>query len=354
MSFSDEALAPAVSSFREEIAQQPDVTARLLEQMSAIEVVGAAIRAANPVGIMIAARGSSDHAAIYAKYVFQSRNGLPVALAAPSLFTHYGAPPRISRYCVMGISQSGASPDVRAVLTEARRQGAVTVAVTNRADSELGASAEHVIALNAGDERSVPASKTYTATLLAIVMLSLAIDPDPALEAAVRAIPKALSQAMACEEPAATMAAALTGSRLIVIGRGYNLSTAEELALKLTETSYVLARAWSAADFLHGPIAVLDSSFPLLVIETPGPTFAEARRLGNQFVEQGSQVFQLGEGTPRLPGAAAAVLLESDVPESLSPLPLTVAAQLFAYHVAASRGLDPDRPRGLKKVTQTW
>ena len=343
-----------MSSFREEVAEQPDVASRLLGEMPAIQVVGAAIKAASPVGIMIAARGSSDHAAVYAKYIFQSRNGVPVALAAPSLFTHYAAPPRIAGYCVIGISQSGASPDVRAVIDEARRQGALTVAITNRADSELGASAEHVIGLNAGEEHSVPASKTYTATLQALAMLSLAVDPDPAFGAAMRAIPKALSQAMMCEEQAATMAAALTGARLIVIGRGYNLSTAEELALKLTETSYVLARAWSGADFLHGPIAVLDRSFPVLLIETPGPTFAEARRLSDQLIEKGSQVFQLGDGTPRLAGAAAAMLLESDLPESLSPIPLAVAAQLFAYHVAVSRGLDPDRPRGLKKVTRTW
>src|ERR671936_2839693 len=146
-----------MSSFRDEIGEQAEVAERLLEQRAAIERIGAAIVAASPVGMMIAARGSSDHAAIYAKYVFQSRNRLPVALAAPSLFTHYGVAPRLARYCVMGISQSGASPDVTEVIAEARRQGALTIAVTNHADSKLAAVAEHLIDMRAGEEHSVPA-----------------------------------------------------------------------------------------------------------------------------------------------------------------------------------------------------
>lgn len=343
-----------MSSFRAEIGEQPDVAVRLLEQKVAMERIGAAIKAASPVGIMIAARGSSDHAAIYAKYVFQSRNRLPVALAAPSLFTHYGVAPRLARYCVLGISQSGSSPDVTAVIAEARRQGALTIAVTNHADSALAAAAEYLIDMNAGEEHSVPASKTYTATLTAIAILSLAIDHDAGFEAGLRAVPGSMRLAIDCEGQAASMAAALVGPRLIVIGRGFNLSTAEELALKLTETSYVLARAWSAADFLHGPIAVVDDSFPVLLIETLGPTFTETRQIATQLLAAGAPVFQLGDGTPPLVGAAAAILVHSGLPEALTPLPLTIAAQLFAYHLAVARGIDPDRPRALKKVTQTW
>lgn len=343
-----------VSTFREEIAEQPAVAARLLEQMPSIVRIGAAIKAAEPAGIMIAARGSSDHAAIYAKYVFQLRNRLPVALAAPSLFTNYGVAPAIGRYCVMGISQSGASPDVIAVIAEARRQGALTIAVTNHADSQLAATAEHVIALNAGVERSVPASKTYTATLVAIALLSLAMHPEAGFEAGLWAIPDAMQLAMKADAAATAMAAALSASRLIVIGRGFNLSTAEELALKLMETSYVLARAWSAADFLHGPVAIIDGDLPLLVIEAQGPTFADGRQIADQLLAKGVRVYQLADGTPPLAGCAAAVLLRSGLPESLTPLPLTVAAQLFAYHLALARGIDPDQPRALKKVTRTW
>jgi glucosamine--fructose-6-phosphate aminotransferase (isomerizing) len=343
-----------MSSFRDEIGEQAEVAERLLEQRAAIERIGAAIVAASPVGMMIAARGSSDHAAIYAKYVFQSRNRLPVALAAPSLFTHYGVAPRLARYCVMGISQSGASPDVTAVIAEARRQGAITIAVTNHVDSKLAAAAEHLIDLRAGEEHSVPASKTYTATLMAIAMLSLAMDHDARFEAALRAVPAAMRLALDAEPTAAVLAGALLGSRLIVVGRGFNLSTAEELALKLVETSYLLARAWSAADFMHGPIAVVDGGFPVLVVETQGPTFSETRQLATQLLTNGMPVLQLGDGTPPLEGATAAMLLRSGLPESLTPFPLTIAAQLLAYHLAVARGLDPDRPRALKKVTQTW
>lgn len=343
-----------MSSFKAEIAQQPTVAASLLERIAEIEPIGAAIKAADPAGIMIAARGSSDHAAIYAKYVFQSRNRVPVALAAPSLFTSYGAPPRVARYCVIGISQSGASPDVIAVIEEARRQGALTIALTNHADSPLAHAAQHLIALNAGEEHSVPASKTYTATLIAIAMLSLAINPDAAFETGLRSVPKAMREAMACDTQTASMAAALSGSRLIVIGRGFNLSTAEELALKMTETSYVLARAWSAADFLHGPLAVIDGDLPLLLVESLGPTLEEGRHLAALLLEKGVPVYQLGDGTPRLAGSTAGVRLHSGLPESLTPLPLTVAAQLLAYHVAVARGLNPDQPRSLKKITKTW
>jgi glucosamine--fructose-6-phosphate aminotransferase (isomerizing) len=336
-----------------EIGEQPDVAARLVERRAAIEAIGAAVRQANPAGILIAARGSSDHAAVYAKYVFQSRNRLPVALAAPSLFTHYGVPPHIASHCIVGISQSGSSPDVTAVIAEGRRQGALTIAITNYADSELAAAAEHVIGLNAGEEQSVPASKTYTATLMAIALLSLGIDADAGFEAALCAVPDAIRGAVDCESEAAAMAAALAGSRLVVLGRGFNLSTAEELALKLVETSYVLARAWSAADFLHGPIAVVDGGFPVLVVESPGPTFTDTRRIASQLVLKGTQVFQLADGVPPLERAGAAIVLRTGLPESLTPLPLTIVGQLLAYHVAVARGLDPDQPRTLKKVTRT-
>lgn len=342
-----------MSSFRKEIGEQPDVAARLLEQASAVEAIGAAVGKVRPVGILIAARGSSDNAAVYAKYVFQSRNRLPVALAAPSLFTHYAAPPRIDRYCVLGISQSGAAPDVRAVVEEGRRQGSLTVAVTNTPDSPLGSAADFVIPLHAGEEHSVPASKTYTASLLAIAMLSQGIDPDAEFGDALRKIPQALRLAQEAENQLSQVAPTIQGVRLIVLGRGFNLATAEELALKLTETSYVLARAWSAADFLHGPIAVIDDGFPLVLVEADGPTYAETREVAAALMKQRPRIVQLGDGTPALPGAAAGIVLHSGLPEILTPFPLVVAGQLLAYHLALSRGLDPDRPRALQKVTRT-
>ena len=342
-----------MSSFRDEIAEQPEVAARLLGQMNSLQAVGSAIKAANPVGVLIAARGSSDNAAVYAKYVFQLRNRLPVALAAPSLFTRYGAPPRVERYCVLGISQSGAAPDVLAVVEEGRRQGAVTVALTNEPDSALAAAADFVIPLQAGPERSVPASKTYAASLVAIAMISQAIDPDDGFAAALKTIPDAIRGVERHEAELREMACLIEGQRVIVLGRGFNLATAEELALKLTETSYVLARAWSAADFLHGPVAVMDAGFPIILIEAPGPTYADTREVCASLTKQGPTLFQIGDGTQPLPEAVAGVRMSSDLPESLTPVTLAVAGQLLALHVALSRGHDPDRPRTLTKVTRT-
>src|ERR1700704_1997126 len=183
-----------MSRFHDEIREQPEVAARLLEKSGvAIDAIGARYHQVRPRGFVIAARGSSDHAALYAKYLFGKRNRSLVALAAPSLFTHYSSPPRLEGQCVIGISQSGSSPDVIAVIEEAARQGALTLAITNNAESKLARAAELVLPLAAGPERSVPASKTYTASLLALALLSQAIDPQPAFETALAQVPRAMA-----------------------------------------------------------------------------------------------------------------------------------------------------------------
>ena len=203
-----------MSQFRAEIGEQPEVAARLLQRgSSTTEAIARAIRKADPAGIVIAARGSSDHAALYAKYLFQHRNRLLVSMAAPSLFTNYRTTPRLDRFCVIGISQSGASPDVAAVVEEARRQGAVTVAVSNDADSALGCTADYVLPLEAGVERSVPASKTYTASLLALAMLSEALDREAGFAAALARVPDALESALVAEREVTALAPWLARGR---------------------------------------------------------------------------------------------------------------------------------------------
>jgi glucosamine--fructose-6-phosphate aminotransferase (isomerizing) len=343
-----------VSLFEAEIAEQPAVLRRLLDRSDAIMRIGSALSERRPVGILVAARGSSDHAAVYAQYLLQQRNRIPVGLAAPSLYTHYLRPPRVDGFCVIGISQSGSAPDVIAVLVDARRQGATTVAISNDPDSELAREADFVIPLLAGAERSVPASKTYSATLMSIALLSQAIDPDDGFRSALMAAPEAVERALACQVAAAAAARQLTAGRMIVLGRGFNLATAQELALKVTETSYALARAWSAADFPHGPIALIEPGFPIVVIEAGSPTLEDTRRLAARLRGQGCSLVQVADGTPALEGASACLRIESRLPESLSPLPLAVASQLLASEVARVRGLDPDRPRSLDKVTRTW
>src|SRR5690349_8893101 len=228
--------ASRVSHFRTEIAEQVDVASRLLERgQDVAATIGDRIRDAAPRGFVIAARGSSDNAALYAKYLFGVRNSALVALAAPSLFTHYARAPKLDGQCVIGVSQSGESPDVIAVIEEARRQGCVTVAITNAGDSKLARAAELVLTLEAGPEVSVPASKTYTASVLAMALISQALDPDPVFEAALQKVPAAIGLALEREAELDVLVQPLMTPRAVVLGRGYNFSTAEEIALKLSE-----------------------------------------------------------------------------------------------------------------------
>jgi len=344
-----------VSRFREEIGQQPEVARRLLEQSGdSLEAIAGRLREKRPAGYLIAARGSSDHAALFAKYLFGRRNRALVALAAPSLFTHYSSPPDLAGQCVIGISQSGASPDVIAVLEEARRQGCPTLAVTNDAGSKLAATADLVLALGAGAESSVPASKTYTASLLALALVSQALDPEPSFAAALDRVPEAIEAALARDAELDRLVPALKAPRAVVLGRGFNLSTAEEVALKLTETSYVLARAWSVADFEHGPIAVVERGFPVLLIGAPGPVDADLAGIGTRLLEYSCRVLGLFDGGRAPIQPDSAVTIDSGLPEELTPLPLAVLGQLLSHRLALALGIDPDRPRALQKVTRTW
>jgi len=344
-----------MSRFREEIGEQPDVLARLIERsVEPLEAIASRYREAKPSGIMIAARGSSDHAALYAKYLFGRRNRALVSLAAPSLFTRYGSPPRLESQCVIGISQSGAGPDVLAVVEEAKRQGAMTIAITNTPESKLGSAADHVLPLHAGAEVSVPASKTYTASLVALALISEAIDPEPELGAAIARLPEALREALRLDPQLEALTEVFSGPRAIVLGRGFNFATAEEVALKLAETSYVLARAWSIADFEHGPIAVVEPGFPILLVGGGGSVQVDLESIARRLLEYRCRVVGLFDG--QMPDAEldGFVGFDSGLPEELTPVTLAVLGQLLAHHVAMARGADPDRPRALSKVTRTW
>jgi glucosamine--fructose-6-phosphate aminotransferase (isomerizing) len=344
-----------VSRFGDEIAEQPLLASRMLaDSRVAVTAIAARLRESKARGFVIAARGSSDHAALYAKYLFGARNHMMVALAAPSLFTTYSSPPSLEGQCVIGISQSGAAPDVIAVIEEAARQGAVTVAVTNDPDSPLAHVAELVLPLGAGAERSVPASKTYVLSLLALALMSQAIDPDASFEAALGQVPPALAAALEQDTELDRLVPALMGPRAIVLGRGFNFSTAEEIALKLTETSYVLARAWSVADFEHGPIAVVEPGFPVVLVDGRGLVSADLESIGRRLADHGCRVVRLLDGAGDHGDPEATVSLDSGLPEELTPLTLAVLGQLLAHRLALARGIDPDRPRALNKVTRTW
>lgn len=330
-----------MNHFRAEIAEQPDAASRLLATgKDAAARIALRVREAGSRGFVIAARGSSDHAALYAKYLFGARNRALVALAAPSLFTHYARPPRLEGEAAIGISQSGESPDVVAVIEEARRQGCVTIAITNRPDSKLARAAELVLALEAGSEESVPASKTYTSSLLAMALVSQALDPEPSFGAAIESVPDAIRRALERGDELEALVQALVAPRAVVLGRGFNFSTAEEVALKLSETSYVLARAWSVADFEHGPIAIAEAGLPVVIIDGGGTMAAELDSVRARLEAKGAKVVHLFD--------------TSGLPEELTPIPLAVLGQLLAHDVAVARGIDPDRPRAIQKVTRTW
>ena len=260
-----------------EIREQPEVLQRLLaEEARNVALLAAAIRERNVTHVVVAARGTSDNAARYAQYLLGAANGLFVGLAAPSLFTIYGAAPRFGNALVLGISQSGKSPDIVSVLATARQQGALTAALTNFEGSDLAEAAEHVIGLQAGEERSVAATKTYTAELAAIAMLSVALDGDEQRMAALRRVPDWSREVLEMHADMGCIAERYRYmTSCVTIGRGYNYCTAFELALKLKEMTYTVVEPYSSADFLHGPLALLARGFPVIAVAPSGKMLPE-------------------------------------------------------------------------------
>lgn len=339
---------------RSEILEQPSVLMRLLEKRE--EEVGAAARAIRERGprfVFLAARGSSDHAALYAKYLWGAFNRLPVALAAPSLFTLYRRPPLLQEALVVGISQSGQSPDIVGVVAEGRRQGALTLAITNAPDSPLAHEAELVVDIGAGEEQAVAATKTYTAQLMAVAMLSVAMEGDETRWEALRRVPPMVEQALETEVERATERYRYM-ERCVVLGRGYNYATAFEWALKIKELTYVIAEPYSSAELRHGPIALVEPGFPVLAVAPSGAACADMLSLLQELVaKHRAEPVVISDMGEALALARAPLPLPSDLPEWISPLVSIIPAQLFCYHLAQARGYDPDSPRSLRKVTLT-
>jgi len=348
-----------VTRLEQEIREQPVSLERLLRGgRAAVEEAAAAVRAFQPRFVVTAARGSSDNAARYAKYLFGMRNRLVVSLGAPSLITLYGAPPSLAGALVVGISQSGESPDIVALLEEGRRQGALTLALCNQTDSPLARAAAHVIDLHAGPEESVAASKSYTAELLALAMLSAAIEGDRTAAAPLDAIPDAVDRTLASASAGLTdavLAPFVLADRLVVLGRGFNFATAFELALKIKETTGATAEPYATPDLFHGPLAMIDAGFPALVIAHRGPAFEDTRRALQAIATRGAEILTISDDPSLRTDFAAGghVLTAAGVPEWLSPITAIVPGQLAALRLALARGLDPDRPVGLAKVTRT-
>jgi glucosamine--fructose-6-phosphate aminotransferase (isomerizing) len=338
-----------------EIHEQPAVMQRVLDrELPNIERLVAAMREHQIEHVVIAARGTSDNAARYAQYLLGAVNGLLVTLATPSLFLLYQRPPRLGRALVLGISQSGRSPDIVAVLHEGRRQGVLTAAITNVPDSPLAQAADVVLNLQAGVEQAVAATKTYTSQLTLIAMLSAALAADQAMKAVLQQLPAFVTTTLEQAEAIGQHAQRYRFMQhCVVIGRGYNYATAFELALKLKELTYSSVEPYSSADFLHGPLALVEPGFPMIVVAPSGVLLPEMQQFIATVKDRGADVVVISDSAETLALGQVPLTLPAGIPEWLSPLVAIVPGQLLALHIAHSRGYDFDQPRGIRKVTET-
>ncbi len=338
-----------------EIGEQGQALARLLDAETAhVAQIAKAIHHGKINYITIAARGASDNAATYGKYLFSAFNRLPVALATPSLYTIYHMPPQLTGSLVIGISQSGESPDILAVIEEAKRQKTPTLAVTNFGDSPLARTADMVILQHAGVEQTIAATKTYTTQLLALAMLSAALVNDRVRRREMESTPDAVTHSLSLNQAVEQVASRWRAiSTCLVIGRGFNYATAFETALKLKELAYVSAEPFSSADFMHGPIAIVQDAFPVIVVAPRGQVYRDLVAIARQLKEKGADVLIISDAPDALALSSTPLALPTPLPEWLSPLTAIIPAQLLAYHLTAAKGYDPDHPRGLTKVTRT-
>ena len=327
-----------------DIAEQPELYARMVARTD-IAPLAARIAERSPRHVVFTARGTSDHAALYGAYLTEIRLGIPAGLASPSAITVYGARPDLRDALVVAVSQSGGSPDLVEVVRVAREQGALTLAVTNAPGSALAEAAELHLDLDAGRERAVAATKTYTAELLALLLLVSAVEAT--------AVPEGLPD-LARELLADNTAVELAGryrfaGQFVTTGRGYAYPTARETALKLMETSYLAALAFSGADLLHGPVAMADADVPVLAVVGSGPGGRSMAEVLQRLGERQADLVVVGPSAP----AGALHVPTPAVEEHLAPLLDILPLQRLALALALTRGLDPDAPRGLRKVTAT-
>ncbi len=339
-----------------EIHQQFDVIQNLVNNpQTPIKKLAEKINKQNIKHVFIAARGTSDNAGRYAQYLLGAHNQMVVTLATPSLFTIYKQPPDLANTLVLGISQSGKSPDIVSVLLEAKRQGALTAAITNTPASDLGEAADIILDLQAGDELSLAATKTYTSQLTNLAILSAELCNSNQLKKELQSLPGMIENIFTHE----TMVDSLVEryrymTHNVVIGRGFNYASAFEFSLKLKELTYTNAEPYSSADFLHGPVALVDRGFPVFVIAPSGKMIAEMQALVEKVQARHAEVVMLSDKPELAASADRSLSLPSGIPEWLSPIPVIIPAQLFAMYLAFTRGYDVDNPRGLNKVTETW
>jgi len=334
-----------------EIAEQPAVFESIVARRGELAAVAERLVAHGPRFALLAARGSSDHAALYTKYLIEVLLHLPAGLVSPSTTTLYGAEPDLSGVLYLTVSQSGGSPDLVEATRVARDRGALTVAITNTPGSPLAETAEHAVSIGAGDELAVAATKTYTATLLTSYLLVDAARGGSG--AAVAGIGELAERTLA--DSAADVAAASERyrhvERVVTTGRGYSSATAAEAALKLAETSYLGARAYSGADLLHGPVAAIDERTGVVAVTSRGRGGEAMRDVVAAVRERGADVLAVGSAAGEM--AASAQIAVPETAEEVAPILEVLPLQRLALELSLARGGDPDAPRGLSKVTRT-
>lgn len=343
-------------TLHEEILEQPArLEQLLLAQRRNVEEIAHAIHLDDIQYAFLAARGTSDNAGRFANYLWGAQNGLPMALATPSLFTYYQQPPKLNGALVVGISQSGQSPDLISVLEEGKRQGRPTLAITNTPDSPLAKTADFILDIQAGAEKAVAASKTYTAELMVIAMLSTAMSGSAARWGELARVPGWMEEVLKEDDGIAQMAERYRYmQQCVVLGRGYNYATAFEWALKLKELTYVAAEPYSSADFLHGPIAMVDRGFPVMAIVPSGKVFDSMMSLLDHLKHaQLAELVVISNARTALELAQSPISLPVDIPEWLTPIVGIVPGQLFSHHLTFAKGYDTEKPRSLRKVTET-
>ena len=340
--------------YHDEVFEQPVVFRSFLEEeRNNVSDIARDLKQRDIRYMVIAARGTSDNAGRYGKYLFGSHLRLPTVMATPSLYTLYGQGPEMKDALVIGLSQSGKPEDVVAVLEEARTQGAATLAITNYTDSPLANAAEYVIDIHAGEELAVTASKTYNNSLGAIALLVASWLDSEEMYSTLEHVPGWMAQALELEATIEKLADKFAPSQqMVVLGRTYTYGTAFEAAIKLKESCYLPAQAYSPADFMHGPIAVVEPDYPILMFAADGPGLGNLLEFTKGLKKWNPHIAIVSNADEALAMADDPIAIPA-MPEWAAPTSMIIPAQLLSLHIALKRGHDPDHPRGLTKVTIT-
>lgn len=341
-----------MSLMLQEIGEQPEVLEKTINaERAKIEKLGVFLRSKDIDLIVLVARGSSDNASLFGRYLLETTCGIPVSLAAPSVYTLYNAKLKLNRALFIGVSQSGEGVDINHVLQDAKSAGAFTVGITNEANSTMAKVADETLLIHAGREKSVAATKTYTGQMLHFYMLASVLGGE---KLAFEKIPDFAKQTLQLKAEVKNLVERYVFmENCVVVGRGMNYGNSYELALKLMETCYVVAERFSSADFFHGPLAIIERRFPVILFAPKGATKQSSVDLLKRLQELHADSFSITNDQDIAKLSTRSLLVPKNIDEILSPIPFIIPAQLFAALLSETKGINPDAPRSLSKVTQT-